>query len=159
MHVLLHLGNGHLFAGATCDLLVLGAAAAIALRSHSSSYQVRVVPRCCAALRRVRFSAFYANKEEEALEGGCPRFCWVLLVPYSEKGHISALRLTGTICPSGAGAPLWTTVPDASESMLKCELRPALSTPDVHRITTCAVFTLRYVKAGLTDRLAQYWRA
>lgn len=142
-HVFLHLGNGHPFTGTTCDLSVSDAASAIALWSHLSSYQsvsCRYVAR--RYVMHVSLCSTRTAKRRLSREG-------VLGFVGFSKSHIQKRDIyrlcsllgqfvsVAQVCSSGRR---YLT---ASASMLKCELRPALSVPDVHRITTCAMFMLR----------------
>ena len=66
------------------------------------------------------------------------------------------LCLNGTlrqIVPAVMEAPQCFDSAGCLAPMLKCELRPALTVPDVHRITTRAVFML-LLRAGRLDRQA-----
>lgn len=71
-----------------------------------------------------------------------------------EIGIISVGRLAETDCPSSCESASLFDGAGCSAPMLKCELRPALTVPDVHRITTRAVFML-LLRAGRLDRQAR----
>ena len=70
-----------------------------------------------------------------------------------EIGIISVGCLAETDCPSSCESASLFDGAGCSAPMLKCDLRPALTVPDVHRITTRAVFML-LLHAGRLDRQA-----
>lgn len=104
MHVLLHLGNGHPFAGAARGLAAPGVATVIAFVLSSALLSIPLRAAVYGGVRRVRFPAFYTKVGRRVSQRGCSRFCRVLLVPYPEKGHNEGAAPAGTNCPSGMGA-------------------------------------------------------